>query len=348
MALLIVAIFVFVGTQAQPWSGVTPVGKYNQSTLTNNPATVTYGDKVTINKSMPFWVWPSLAYNPDFVTTAFDANYPTVAQITTDVVSNFAWRTGANFAGLGAVAGFTKNYVEIPFTVLGNRLIEVTETPIAGACTALPVYFGVNVIAVPTASVTGAVSALGLNNVISSVCWSAAGDNDQAINFTFPAADAALQEYPFHFNATYEVFNVSGLDGTGNLPNAAGVFDDADASVTDITGTSTVDIFGQDGATYPSASNPIIVGAGTELVALQEYPVQNNLITVYRLTYNGVNGLISRKSDYLAARAGTWAATDFGNFSYYPAVAANVAKYIISLPTPVTGPIYHISNSFAY
>lgn len=346
LALTLVAAFVFVGANAQPWSNATE-GDYTRSAATpiTDPATVTFTDKVTINKAMPFWVFPSVAYNPDYVTTGFGSNYTTSAQIVANVVSSFAWTAGLD----GTTSAANKNYVEIAWSTTGNKTISVIETPAAGICPGEAVYFGVNVIDVPSASIdvhATAPSALGLNNVISSACWSTAVAHNVAINTTLANAD---EEYPYHFNVTYEVFNVDGLDATGELPNAAGVFDATNTDVTDITGTTTVNVRGSVTPTAnPSDANPIILAAGNELVPSQNYAAQNDKITVYRITYNNVNAKISRKSDYLAARTGTWAATDYANFSYYPAAPAAAARYIISLPTPVTGPIYHIANNFAY
>jgi len=338
LALMMVAIFMFAGANAQDLTS----GDYVRSNATaiTDPAAVTFLDKVTVNKPMPFFVWPSAAYNPDYVATA-TTHYTPVADIILNVISNFAWIPGAD----GVTANANKNYVEISWTSVGNKTYSVTETPVGGLCPAVPVYFGVEVIAVPSATIVGANTAFGLNNVISSQCWDAATPHNVIVEATLPNTD---EVYPYHFNVTYEVFNVNGLNGSGELPNTGNVFNtDPLLGVTNIAAPTTV-INGSVTATAPSASNPIILTTGTELVASQDYVVQNNMITVYRITYNNVNAAISRKSDYLAARTGSWTAADYDNFSYYPATAVATAKYIISLPTPVTGPIYHIPNNFAY
>lgn len=327
LAFTMLAMVIMTGAMAQTntgqWAepGNDELGDYVQSEA---------NDKVTVGKSMPFWVWPSAAYNPDFDPSGIGASYSTVAQITANVISSFAWGVDG-----GTSANETANYVEISWATTGSKTVEVTETPSSALCPAGPVYFGVSVIDVPSATIVGANSALGLDNVISSACWDASTPHSVAVNVTLPNA---AEVYPYHFNVTYEVFNVSSLDGSGELPNdGSSVFNDAAAGVSPIAiGDGTVHIYGQDGAAYPTAGNPRILAAGTELVAAQDYKVQNNMITVYRLTYNNVNAGISRKSDYIAARTGTWTATDYGNFSYYPTVAAKTAKYIVSLPTPVT------------
>lgn len=360
LAFTMMAMVFMTGAMAQTntgqWGANATVGDYVRSNGTpiTNPAdalVTSPTDKITVNKSMPFWVWPSASYNPDFDYTSIGS---AITNIVTGVVSDFAWvSAGSTITSYYSDGTSTddgngiKNYVEISWNTTGNKVIEVTETPSSALCPADPVYFGVSVIDVPSATIVGANSALGLDNVISSACWDASTPHSVAVNVTLPNA---AEVYPYHFNVTYEVFNVSSLDGSGELPNdGSNVFNDAAAGVSPIAiGDGTVHIYGQDGAAYPTAGNPRILAAGTELVAAQDYKVQNNMITVYRLTYNNVNARISRKSDYIAARTGTWTATDYGNFSYYPTVAANTAKYIVSLPTPVTGPIYHIPNTFAY
>ncbi len=248
-----------------------------------------------------------------------------------NVLSTFAWQTGVNYAGLAPIAG-TTNYVELLAGAAGTTtLIEVTETSPSVSCDADPVYFGFTAIAEPTVAITNATSTVfGLNNVIVSAC-----EGDPALAVAITATLAPAQESNWYINMPYTVYNVAALDGSGNIVLPG----------TNITATSTVDVFGADGTNVPSATNPLIAAA-SPIVGSQTYAVQNNQITVYQFTYNNVNANISRISDYIARRAGTLTGT-YG-FSYYPAAAANTNYYIVALPTPVTGPIYHIANNFAY
>jgi len=322
------------------WNTTPTVGKYTQSAASPIllPASVTYTDLITVGKKMPFFVWPSAAYNATWnpgATYAVPA-YPTQLELQTGVQSDFVWQGGADFASLVPIAGFTKNYVEITMPATpGNYMIQVTETPAGGLCPAAPVYFGVKAIDVPSAAIdaSAAVTKFGLSNVLKYSCWAATGDNKATIGLTNNNTD---EVFPLNVNVTYKAYNVDALDGSGNIVLGAAIA--GDTHIHGIVATA-----------VPSASNPIVVAAsGDALVAEQDYPLLNSKITVYEITYNNVNGAISRKSDYLAARAGNWVANSYGSFSYYPTTALATTNYIISFPAPVTGPIYHIANNFAY
>lgn len=364
LALMVVAMFIFAGAFAQPWTGAgnATVGKYDRSTLTNTYTGYDYTtDKLTVGTTMPFWTWPSAAYNPSFSTAAFSAAaFPTQGQIENAILSSFAWKSvdpGANDAATlaaltaaTAIPGYTKNYVEVPIrATIGKQLLEVIETANPSLCTGLPVYFGFTAIAVPTLTITNAAAAnqYGLSTASSSVISSGCGTQTLAITGTVaPFASpttASTEENPFHINMPYAVYNVNALDGSGNIILAG---------ATNITGNAGVPmVYGANGTAVPSASNPIVLtstaGAGENIVASQGYSVQNTKITVYEFTYNNINGAISRKSDYLGVRGGTLTGLPYG-FTYYPTVATNFKYYVVALPVPVTGPIYHISNSFVY
>lgn len=346
IATTLTAMFLISGVFAQndgDWAGNATLGKYQQSAAAPiaAPAGVPYTDFVTVGKPMPFFVWPSVAYNPNWDYTAFDANFPTVAQIApaATVLSTFAWRTATGNAApvvgdLAAAAGATRNYIEITASATAGdyTLIEVTETaPAPGSCAGAPVYFGFRAVGVPTLSITNAVSStMGLTNVISSGCGDRTGI---AITATFNTANESA---PYHINLGYNVFNAT-VDGSGNITIG-----------TEITGDAGVpSVFGVNGSATPSTSNPIVSNA-SPIVASQDYTVENNLPTVYRFTYYNVNGAVSRKSDYIDKREAVLGAGAY-DFTYYPTVpGAGTVYYIVALPTPVTGPIYHIANTFAY
>lgn len=83
--------------------------------------------------------------------------------------------------------------------------------------------------------------------------------------------------------------------------------------------------------------------AGTfNLTAVVPNATINSKTTVYEYTYTSLNDLVSRRGDFSAVadvNAFTW-----DEFVYY-AVGETVS--ITVHPTPVTGPIFHISNSWA-
>jgi hypothetical protein len=90
------------------------------------------------------------------------------------------------------------------------------------------------------------------------------------------------------------------------------------------------------------------------------FPTINNDITVYEfdLATSGWNARVSRKSDYLAFRAaeiatpGSTDKTDWADTRYTWVTDDNSATnklkaYVVILPSPVTGPIYHIPTNWA-
>ena len=131
---------------------------------TVNDYVSTAGNKVTVGKTMPFWVWPSAAYNPDFDYTAIPT-FATEAQISNNVLSTFAWSA----TGTAPVVTTTNdNYVTIQWPVadIGAQTISVTETPASGVCPATPVTFAVTVIGAPDFTITTGASTFGLTNEI--------------------------------------------------------------------------------------------------------------------------------------------------------------------------------------
>jgi len=348
LAIVAIAIFAGFGASAQqPWEavGFNVRGDYNRS-----DTTVAVYDKVTIGKFMPFWVYPSVAYNPSYVAPSNVAPYTPIASIATaDVLSTFDWYMSSGAAAM-STQNASKNYVEASWSSIGVKKLAVVEAPASGVCAGLATRFDITVINEPSLTIVGAGANYGLNNIISSACDAAlpiAANHTTAIDVNF-VNPADADEYPYYLNMTYAVYNVNKLSLTGTFPNVAGVLDIADADVVALADDDKFkgvvalnDVNGK--------LNPYPIAAGTALKASQRYEVKNNKITVYVLNYTNANGKISRKSDYIDARLGNWdAATDIDKFTFYPTAATAVAKYIISFPTPVTGPIYHIANNFAF
>ncbi len=353
LALVISGAFAQNNTGSTQWTaaGQATVGDYTRSNGTpiTNPADALVTaptDKITIGQAMPFFVWPSAAYNPDFDYTALGTDYSAITDVVTGVTSDFAWVSAG-----GAITNYysdgtavddgngIKNYVEISWAAAGNQVIQVTETPASGVCPASSVYFGVEVIAQPNVTITSA-AALGLDRVIESNCWAVATDNETAIPFTINNAN---EEYPYHFRLTYTIYNVDGLDGSGNLPVDGN--NDLDATDPSVSAALAYDnkINGVVAGT-PSAANPIVVNAGTDLLAAAtDFEVKNNKITVYEFDLAGYSGKISRKSDYVTLRNGALDNTLYQNYSVYGTAEK---FYVVALPTPVTGPIYHIDNTW--
>lgn len=334
LALSLVAIFIFAGAKAQ-----TNTGQW-AANGTINEYTNAAGNKVTYGKAMPFWVWPSAAYNPNF-NFAIGA-YASPATITTNVTSAFAWSaTGAPTIVPFQVAAVDRNYATFswPLAAVGTQTITVTETPASGVCPATAVTYDVNVIDEPSFTITTVASKFGLTNLIQSNCWAAVGNNTTAIPFAVGTAD---EDYPYAFYLDYKIFTVDGLDVSGNVPVTAGDLNTGGAGVTAVAYDSRVN--GVVAGVPTTTGNPITVGSGTNLIPSTDFPAVGNKITVYEFALAGYNAKVSRTSDYLAKAITTNAIRD--NWGTYTQYGTAAKYYIVALPTPVTGPIYHISNSF--
>lgn len=354
LAFTMLAMVFMTGAMAQTntgqWGANATVGDYDQAAATpwNLVADVTYGDKVTVNKTMPFWVWPSAVYNPDYNFATANVKFATQENIENNVTSNFAWQTGVDFAGLAAVTGFAKNYVEISWAVAtadlpATRLIQVIETPAAAACAADEVYFGVTVIDEPMVRFTNAgATQVGINNVIAYGCAANAAvataataigitlDNTQEL----PIGNGAGEE-EYHVNANYTVYTCDIDGGTGDL----------DWANRAVVATPTINKFGVDGTSAISQANPI-VATSTTLFTGEDYGLEASKATVYEFTLVDWNAGISRKSDYLALTA----ASTYGDYQYYSRnsnATPALTNRIVVLPTPTTGPIYHIANDWS-
>jgi len=358
LALTFGAAFMFISANAQTntgstqWSvaGGATVGDYIRAgtgagaPITNaaDPLVTAPTDKITINKSLPFFVWPSAVYNPNFDYTTIGTGYSTILQTVTNVSSSFAWSsvsgtiTTFDGTGISTVVPPFKNYAEISYATTGNKVVSVVETPSSGICPGVAVYMGVQVIDVPSVTITSA-AGLGLTRVIKSGCWAAAGQNQSQIPFVINNANEA---YNYHFRLAYKIYNVNGLDGSGNLPVIAGDLDAASSTLLAYDNK----INGSVVAGTPTAANPIVVTAGLNMLpAITDFEVKNSKITVYEFDLAGYNAKISRKSDYRALRNGALSSALYENYSIYGTAGK---YYVVALPTPVTGPIYYIPNTF--
>jgi len=348
LALSLVAIFIFAGAQAQ-----TNTGQW-AANGTINEYTNAAGNTVTFGKAMPFWVWPSAAYNPNF-NFAIGA-YATPATITTNVSSAFDWTAttgGATIVPFQTGLPLTnRNYATIswPYGSIGAQTVSVLETPASGVCPATAVTYAVTVIDTPKVAITTVAAKFGLTKLIQSNCWALANDNTSQIGF---AVNTAAEVYPYAFYLDYKTYNVDGLDVSGNVPLTGGNLNTTGATVIGTPSAAGVTLLAYDnkltgvgGGVPTKTGNPISVAAGTNLLAVAaDFPALNSKITVYELDFSGYNAKVSRTSDYLAKSITTNAIRDnWGTYTQYGKSA--LKYYIVALPKPVTGPIYHISNSF--
>jgi len=316
------------------------------------------GDKVTNGKPMPFWVYPSPVHNPSWVAPA--ADYASQATIETNVVSTFAWTVN------GVANAATRNYVQLTpsanlaatATTTSAVALSVTETSDAayGGCSGSPVNFFNTVINPPYAEITGTtasapltIATLGFQKIVSAC----EGDPSLTTNIALNFANTQ-EEFPFYMRLVYNVYNptVSGNDLALGAALAATSFPAG------LRPQSNADGLG--GGDANQTTNPMMFSGPSYTpnvyAANVTFTTVNNAVTVYEFDLNEWNAKISRKSDYVAWRTAAVAPIlNSNNWTWYDNTAiantfdasASVTKaYVVVFPKPVTGPIYHIPNSW--
>jgi hypothetical protein len=305
------------------------------------------GDKITIGKTMPFWVHPSIIHNPSY--TAPSADFATPGDIVNNVISTFAWTKTGNGI-LVTDAGLTTsndNYVEVNTNGANDGdiiLIEALETAHAsfgGCASATPVYFSFEAINPPYARITNATNT-SYNIGGTPINTIAAGCTPLTNQNVTVAFGNNKEEFPYYMRATYTAYNATiAADGTVTLGSAV-TFPDAKKPRGGVTPADPAN----------QTSNPLKFEAAGDMYAASgmSFETINNKTTVYVFDLGAWNANISRKSDYLALDALTSGNIATGAYTWYtnlqnPTTDVTVA-YLIVHPAPATGPIYHIPNSF--
>jgi hypothetical protein len=273
---------------------------------------------VTLDATIPFYVTPDANYHPTWA--AFSTNL--TAGFTWNYYTDLSWTIGTELA-----LAITDNYVEITANTIGSYPINVKEeAPVAfGGCEdATGVDFTVNVIAKPTADITGAAA----NNA-----WNTAGyeyymcgdaiAEDITMTITETGVPAALASYAY--SVQKRVVNITDL----------GVETGAATTTTPVDNTIAGKLAG-------------VADGGSEVLSTGAMPIVGGLRTKYEFTMQkatdaaaavaeGIVSAVSHKSDYLTV-AGA------GNITGYPFTGTVTVVYIVN-PAPTTGPIYHIPTT---
>ena len=267
----------------------------------------------TVGKPFRLYALPDQVFSPNYDATDNSGRNP---------LSRWTW-TLADDSPVKAESN--DNWVEIASPTIGTLTYKVIETFDAFTCSDEGTTRAVQVIDVPYVrfDMTGATTLMGLNNVLVSGCSSVT----TAINVLFANT---LETGNYNINLNYSVYNAT-LNAEGNIELGASV----PAPTTDHSGYT--------------ENSPLVISS-TELLGSAEYGLEGTAITVYEFTLAGWNAGISRKSDYLDILGD--AGKEFnnaGSYTYYNSTydgADVLTAYLVVLPEPSTGPIYHIPNDF--
>ena len=285
-------------------------------------------DYVTVGATMGYYAEPDAVYHPLYVTPAW----------TLDAGGVWTWTVPTD-PGTAAVLAYpgTKpaNYVQITFPVVGNYVVNVAESYAGGCSDVSPSVMNTTAINAPTAAVTGAAADASWNTVTASFeynrCSALAGGELLTATFTETGVPAALAQYAYGVQKV-----VTGYAADGSVVVAA-----ATTTLVDHPTTAKVNGGAIGGGSYALD--------GTGALSYVQFG-GNDVRTKYEFTLikasdapgaalDGIISQISHKSDYIAIEGGGVAKTY--------AFAGNTVTYWINLP-PVTGPIYHIPNTYTY
>lgn len=321
------------------------------------PATLEQESLVQKGLAYGYYAKPSEGFHPGYVTPDWK------------LTKDFKWEwkattiaTGGsvlfnNLAGpltntaTGNAATDYANYVEIKVDTKGKYVIQVEEKPAAafGSCAGEPSSFNLIAFDAPSFSVTGTPSTDVICNNLTNK------------TFSFDILSSGTPQVKYKLERRKVTINPS----TGAKT----------------VGTTAADILGTDITLYTepfttkwleNQSTAVAVNGGgnnsnielksglnTTTFALASYvfTVKRDLVAppsgviAYRLTVEGVNGLLSRKADHNQKTGEAPAAP--ATFTLYGtdglvADGSNVAVYDIFVgAAPKTGPVYHLSNNIA-
>jgi len=309
IAFSLVLIFAIISINAQENA------PFTQMTATQAGAITP--DSVTTGAFLPYYVEPDPVINN--MTSAYDSNSTNAAQ---GINSTFNWYSTGNvtlqapLGGGGADAPF--RYAR--FGGSGTTGTIYVEEVSPGSCTGVQVTNNYEIIAAPDFTVGDGTDSI-------EMCASAG-----TYNLTMATMDIDANTTNNYVRLRFD-YSVDTLDS------------DAQTILGNVRSAND---------TIVSIANP---GASqTDVNILTGYPISaaNGYITKYTFAFdntldatnqNGINDYISRKSDFLGLP--TKAGTADSEYTFYaPSASASDVIIWMVYPTPTTGNIYYIPNSF--
>jgi len=290
------------------------------ATINTNYVEATETSYQTTGLGLRLYAAPDPVYSPNYATT------PTPANI--NALSEWRWVYGISFADAGAIEvkpwTAAENYVDITAAQLpaagSTRLFWAAERfGGAGCADAVGQSHLVTVLPAPTAAMVATNVSTNWTEVTADREYYRCSDgwtDNLALTFTETGVPAAYDDYAYTITVTATGYDAGGAVVVGP---------------TDVTATYGTSVAATD-ATFVNASATYTTPAMTFLTFSG-----NNVRTQYVYTLATVASRISTLSH---TRAGV------ANAFYNEAGADDVVTYWLNLP-PVTGPIYHIPNTFA-
>lgn len=315
---------------------------------------------VQINKSYGFFAKPSEGYHPGYISTganpwSLTKDFQWTWTFKTTPTGSAPTATPSNSTADGS-KNSVANYSVLTVDKVGDYTIEVSETAPAafGGCTSTPASFKIVAFDVPSFT-------MGTPASTNALC----GTNTAAVDFTAvinssgtPTVKYRLEKWSVTVNPSTGAKAPNALIGTA-IVNATETFTDG----TQVGWNYDVATGTYNGITTPKANIKVNTALNIATHTLAAYGFKytaavgdlvepkadgtEGSVVVYRLYIEGVNGLISRKADYVQADG-----THTGTFTLYPTTVPDVtlaSNYydVYVAKKPITGPVYHISNNKA-
>lgn len=264
---------------------------------------------VTQGEVMPFYAQPDGYYHPDYNPAGADYS------LTAGFIWNWSIAAGAAGGLTFSQTGVNDNYVAITAVTVGDYTIEVTEenTNVTPSCPGAATDLDIHVIAAPTAQLN---SVLGFD-----LCGNQPAELI-TINIT-ENAPAGRASYAFRLVETIETYDFGTSSWTTTATN----------NIDFGTLAAKLNTLGGAAPNYTTThTTPAL-----NVVATSRTRYTYTLASATGATGTGIVSGVSHRSNYLDG--GTVTAHAFG---------ANTAVAFIVNPAPVTGPIFHIDNDFAF
>jgi len=291
--------------------------------------------------TMGYYVTPDPVYHPNYTLAGSWA-----------LTAGFLWNwtvapAGPTFNPASPV--LNSNYVRITFpNAVQNYTVKVAERAPAsmGGCEdATPTKLRVHVIAAPTGAMTIApLPAVDWQQITANQAYQICGNQAaQTVTINFVEnVPVALAGYSFQITRDIDLIDAVGTVIVDGAESIIQNFDTTTVGKLKVgnVGTLTGATFVTTGAptyafTFSSDALNVQANAGVNYRTRYTYEVQRSTGTVN--TNNDFISAITHKSDALA-----------GSISNYAFTAASTAVSFIVNPSPSTGSIYHIPNTFKY
>ncbi|MEA2106389.1 MAG: hypothetical protein U9P82_06670 [Bacteroidota bacterium] len=273
----------------------------------------------TAGSDFGLYVIPDANYSPEYTTNG---------TIGAGVEWTWTFDAGLGTASVTSGTAQSSNYVEFtnPTTTGSPYTVDVEESNTAVACTGGGISQKINVIDAPSAQITTSDPATACGNQAA---------NSVTIEFT-EDVPSALAGYAFAVTETVD--NLSDLGGSPTVNNVSSTVDFVDYPTTNKLNTMN-DLTG--------AASPYSYSFNTSALDLQNNKITRYTYTIVKATDapvaadDGLISAISQKSEYISNVIN-------GNVLTTYSFGAKTTYVAIVVPTPETGPIYHIPNNFAY